>query len=72
MNDKRELRLQHLLKILEDNPTNRYAMITVNINMDPITLALCIRDKYYVELTITKANWDPFKLLKLVHEVKYG
>lgn len=71
MNDKRELRRNHLLKILDDNPLQQYAMITVNMHIDPHTLVICKRDAWCMEMEIEKVNYDPFKFLKLVHEVKY-
>lgn len=66
-----ESRRRNVRSALAASPDIRYAIVADDPETDPVILALAIRGVGTCELSIPKANFDPFKLLAVI-EANFG
>ena len=62
-----EKRHQHVLKMLREHPEIERAW-TSNGNLDPVRVALAVRNIGTCELTIAVDRWDPFEFTRLMDQ----
>jgi hypothetical protein len=67
----REARRHKVLKLLEAAPETQRAILSdIHSDPDQVILTIAVRHVAVAEMTIAKANYDPFLLLELVEQ--YG
>lgn len=56
------------IRMLEDKPTSNYALRTLDVDCDPVRIALAVRGKGSLELLIPKDRYDPFAIISMLQQ----